>query len=56
MLCDRCKKRPATMKKIQVVNYNKREINLCNECAMEVGFINNNFSSLFSTLEHGWSI
>ncbi len=49
MLCDRCKKRPATIKKIQVVNYQKREINLCNECAFETGYMKNNIGSLFSS-------
>lgn len=50
MLCDRCKSRNANMRKIQVVNYQKKEINLCNECAIELGYLGNNLGSLFSAL------
>lgn len=54
MLCDRCKKRPATVKKILTVNdnikSNKSEINLCNECAAECGYYMNNFNSLLSNI------
>lgn len=50
MLCDRCKARNATIKKIQVVNFQKQEMNLCNQCAVELGYIGNNIGSLFSTL------
>ena len=50
MLCDRCKARNATIRKIQVVNFHKQEMNLCNQCAVELGYIGNNIGSLFSTL------
>lgn len=37
MLCDRCQKRPATFYLTRVVNGEKTEMHLCQECAAETG-------------------
>lgn len=39
MLCDECKKRPATFHMTKVVNGEKTELHLCEQCAREKGEI-----------------
>jgi len=46
MLCERCKKRNATIHMTEIVNNVNREIHLCEQCAREVGL--NTGSSGFS--------
>lgn len=40
MLCDQCKMRPATVYFTQIVNNEKTEMNLCEQCAAEKGGFN----------------
>ena len=40
MLCDICHTRKATIKFTQVININKKEMNICEVCAEEKGFAN----------------
>ncbi|ACX53029.1 UvrB/UvrC protein [Ammonifex degensii KC4] len=37
MLCERCHKRPATVHYTEIVNNQKKELHLCEECAREMG-------------------
>ncbi|MDI3280107.1 MAG: hypothetical protein QJR13_01880, partial [Bacillota bacterium] len=37
MLCDRCQKRPANIYLSKIVNGQKTELRLCQECAAEMG-------------------
>lgn len=37
MLCERCGKNPATVHYTQVINGVKYEVNICSECAKEIG-------------------
>ena len=37
MICDRCGKREATIKYVQIINGNKQELHLCSNCGREVG-------------------
>ncbi|MGO0121764.1 UvrB/UvrC motif-containing protein [Desulfothermobacter acidiphilus] len=37
MLCDRCHKRPATIHYTEIVDNQKKELHLCEECAREMG-------------------
>jgi len=36
MLCDMCKKRPATMRLTRIINNKKHVLNICHECSMEL--------------------
>lgn len=57
MLCERCQKRQATVHYTQIINGSKTELNLCEECAREIGQIDfgsfnfpiGNFMSPFET-------
>lgn len=56
MLCDNCKESEATVKYTEIINGNKREMMLCEECSQRLG-INNmslklpiDFSSFFGDL------
>jgi protein arginine kinase activator len=40
MLCERCKKQPATFYVTRIVNGEKTETHLCQECAAETGHLN----------------
>ena len=42
-MCDRCKKRPATVRVSSTVNGQETEQGLCAQCAMEDGFFSNPF-------------
>lgn len=54
MLCDNCGKRNANVKYTQIINGNKKEMMLCEECSKKLGIGNMNlnmpidFSSFFS--------
>lgn len=54
MLCEECKKRPATVHLTKIVNNQKTEMHLCGQCAQErgeLGFMGNiqiNFPNLLS--------
>lgn len=37
MICDRCGKREATIRYVQIINGNKQELHLCSGCGKEVG-------------------
>lgn len=39
MLCNKCNKNIATFHYKKIVNGKKSEINLCNECALEMGYV-----------------
>ncbi len=38
MLCQKCLKNEATVKVVQIVNGKKKELSLCQSCAIEMGF------------------
>ena len=40
MLCQECKKRPATVHLTRIINNNKTEFYLCEECARQKGQFN----------------
>lgn len=40
MMCERCQKRPATVHYTQIINGQKTEMHLCEECARETGQLN----------------
>ncbi|MDD4602152.1 MAG: hypothetical protein PHQ46_14085, partial [Negativicutes bacterium] len=48
MLCDECKKRPACMHITKIVNDQKVEKHLCEQCAQEHGHMNFSFDNNFS--------
>lgn len=48
MLCDDCKKRPACVHITQIINNQKTEKNLCEECAKSVGEVNFSLDNQFS--------
>ena len=56
MLCDNCKENEATVRYTEIINGNKREMMLCEECAQKLGINNMNlslpidFSSFFGDL------
>ena len=43
MLCDNCKKNEATVQFTEIINGNKREMMLCEECSRKLGVNNINF-------------
>ena len=56
MLCDNCKENEASVKYTEIINGNKREMMLCEECSRKLGINNMNlklpidFSSFFGDL------
>lgn len=48
MVCEDCKKRPATVKVTQVINGQKSEYHLCEQCARERGSFSFGFDNKFS--------
>ncbi len=54
MLCDECKKRPASVHVTRILNGVKREYNLCSECARRLGIAAPTAASgLFQSLFEG---
>ncbi|OQB24701.1 MAG: UvrB/uvrC motif protein [Firmicutes bacterium ADurb.Bin182] len=50
MLCESCKKNPATVHSVVIKNGQKREQYLCAECARQVGFKFDSFPALLGML------
>lgn len=48
MLCDRCKKRPACVHITKIVNGNKLETHVCEQCAQNVGDVSFTFEDQIS--------
>lgn len=44
MYCEKCKKRPATLHFTKIVNDEKTEVHLCEQCAQEMGKVNTMFT------------
>jgi len=44
MLCENCGKNQANVKYTQIINGDKREMNLCEECSQKLGLTNMDFS------------
>ena len=44
MLCDNCGKRNANVRYTQIINGNKKEMILCEECSKKLGIGNMNFN------------
>ena len=61
MLCDNCKENEATVKYTEIINGNKKEMHLCEECSHKLGIDNIsfnmpiNFSSFFGELLDDYS-
>ena len=60
MLCQNCNKNEATVKYTEIINGEKREVMLCEECSRELGIGHMNFnmpidfSSFFGDLLEGY--
>lgn len=51
MICEKCKKNPATVHMAQIINNEKIEKHLCTDCAAEIGFENPiSFQDIFQGL------
>ena len=44
MLCDHCHEREANVKYTQIINGQKKEMNLCEKCSQELGIGNMQFN------------